>query len=1264
MNLASVDCSTAQWNGVELSGPTTSLNNTLVGTCTNPDGSTGTLTETITGGSNPTSVSTLTVNQPAGTYAYQPQAVALNVPDTITGCGSTDTSTLPAYAFSDFNPTYTFTLPSSAQPLSMSGFTRAGETASGAMVPFVLTFDLEPHYTTDDDCDKAAGSSIGCTNQALREDIPVTGTEFGLIYDSSRATAGMVAGTDAIMLGGWLLNVHHAYDPASNTLYLGNGQQRNAWRLGAPFIVNGDYLIAAQDGLEVYEFDATGHHLRTRWPLTGAIEYQFAYDANNKLVSITDGSGNVTTVQRDANGNPTAIVSPYGLTTTLQTDTTGFLSAVIDPAGNKTALVNGPTGLLATRTDPIGSTFSYSYDGVGRLVRDADQTGGFTALARTASSTKVGQSVAHTDALGRTSSYQTLLTVPWTVTPTSPVSEDQTVTWSSGLQVNSNTTVNSGNLSQTAAFPDGTGQSASYVPDDRWGLAAPFAASATLTSGTISMNLTSTLSTTLANSADPFSLSAQTGTTVVNGNTYRMLYAGSSHTLTSTTPAGRTTTSTLDALERVTSVADRGFLPLTFTYDAHGRPASMTRGARSVFFSYDQNGFLATSNNRMGLKTGFGYDLAGRLTSMTAPDGRVTGFQYDANGNLTGVTPPGRPAHTFSYSALSLLTTYTPPVVPNGGSTAFAYNLDQDLTGVTRPDGGVITFGYDSAGRISSVATPTNTLSYSYDPTTGNVSSESIAGGESLAYTYNGNLVTGEALTGAVTASVTQIYDNNGRIVSESVDGANTVSVSYDADGIATQVGALAITLNPATGLPSSTSLGVATDASVYAALGDLASYSASASGSSLYSVLIKRDLLGRVSSKAETVAGVTSYVAYQYDPAGRLVGVYVNGSLVSSYGYDTNSNRISATTSAGAVSATVDAQDRLLTYGSTSFTYTANGELTSRTTGPQTSAYSYDALGNLLSVTLPSGDRIDYVVDGEDRRVGKKKNGVLVSGYAYSGPRLVAELDGSNAIVSRFVYGTRNAVPDYMIRGGVTYRIFSDPLGSPRLVVNTVTGQIAARIDYDEFGNQVANSAPGFIPFGFAGGLSDPDTGLVRFGARDYDPSTGRWTAKDPILFLGEDPNLYAYVGNDPINVTDGDGRCDKVCQALKKAAKDPLKTAKEVRKAAEKIRKDGVVGAVKSTAMDAAKAESPMSGSATKDLERSQKETAKTGEIILQKTVPTQKEAGEACIVNLQGGKTEGNQTDRSTSQSQQNQPPVPRGPPPTMTTTQAQSAASRSY
>ena len=62
-------------------------------------------------------------------------------------------------------------------------------------------------------------------------------------------------------------------------------------------------------------------------------------------------------------------------------------------------------------------------------------------------------------------------------------------------------------------------------------------------------------------------------------------------------------------------------------------------------------------------------------------------------------------------------------------------------------------------------------------------------------------------------------------------------------------------------------------------------------------------------------------------------------------------------------------------------------------------------------------------------------------------------------------------------------------------------------------------------MPFGFAGGFHDRDTGMVRFGYRDYDPDAGRWTAKDPIFFAGGDTDLYRYCLNNPISFVDPDG-------------------------------------------------------------------------------------------------------------------------------------------
>jgi RHS repeat-associated protein len=134
-------------------------------------------------------------------------------------------------------------------------------------------------------------------------------------------------------------------------------------------------------------------------------------------------------------------------------------------------------------------------------------------------------------------------------------------------------------------------------------------------------------------------------------------------------------------------------------------------------------------------------------------------------------------------------------------------------------------------------------------------------------------------------------------------------------------------------------------------------------------------------------------------------------------------------------------------------------------------------------------------------------------------------------------VYGSKANVPDYMIKDGINYRIISDHLGSPRLVINAETSEVIQRMDYDEFGNVINDTNPGFQPFGYAGGLYDQHTQLVRFGARDYDPQIGRWTNKDPIRFRGGDINLYTYVLNNPINFIDPNGNeaiSFLVCEAI----------------------------------------------------------------------------------------------------------------------------------
>jgi len=213
-------------------------------------------------------------------------------------------------------------------------------------------------------------------------------------------------------------------------------------------------------------------------------------------------------------------------------------------------------------------------------------------------------------------------------------------------------------------------------------------------------------------------------------------------------------------------------------------------------------------------------------------------------------------------------------------------------------------------------------------------------------------------------------------------------------------------------------------------------------------------------------------------------------------------------------------------------FAYTANGELLTKTDAAGQTRYSYDVLGNPLEVKLPDATDIQYVIDGQNRRVGKKVNGALVQGFLYQNQLApVAELDGSGNVVQRYVYGSRTNVPDYIVQGSNTYRIITDQLGSPQLIVDTSSGAVIEEIDYDAWGGVTNDTNPGFQPFGFAGGLHDPDTKLVHFGARVYDPVSGRWTSKDPIAFKGGTTNLYGYVLADPVNLMDSTGLSASDC-------------------------------------------------------------------------------------------------------------------------------------
>lgn len=874
-----------------------------------------------------------------------------------------------------------------------------------------------------------------------------------------------------------------------------------------PLANTGEYRVPSADGGTMDIFSSTGRHLRTIDTVTGVVIRQLGYDATNRLVTITDAHGNVTAIERVA-GNATAITSPFGKRTTLAMDDDGYLKSIANPAGEQIAMTY-TAGQMTSMRNARGITKTIMYDADGRMVSERFPDGGGITLTREGNERDATVTVESGEGLATRHERQL-----------DDASRDTRIDIdpASGLQ---SITLRTDDGTSTTSLPDGTTVTETTKGDPRFKTLAPLRSGSLRTPSGRTLTMATERTVTLSNKFDPLSLTSISETARINGRPWKSTFVKATRVLTTLSPAGRQSTSTVNAKGDIASTEVPGLAASSFTYDLQGRVASFHSGSRTLGIGYNPRGEVERITDPLLRTVSFEYDAAGRVTRQILPDTRFIDFTYDENGNLTSISPPARQAHSFGFSPRDLMERYTPPQSTPGGLTQFAYNRDHQLTLITRPDGATIMPSYDHAGRLSTLTTPQGPYVYEYAAATGSLTSTSAPGGNTLRYTYDGSLVTNVEWTGTVRGSVLYEYDNDFRVTNE-----NGTSFQYDADDLLIAAGALTLTRNPQNGMLSGTTLGPITDRYTYNEFGEVTRYVASNGTDNILAIDYGRDTTGRITTKTETIGAVVRPVTgYEYDRAGRLMRIARSGTPVAEYDYDANSNRTSHRFEGGAASATYDQQDRLLTYDDATYTYSATGDLRSRTVVGETTTFDHDALGNLRSVEIP-GRRIEYVIDGQNRRVGKKIDGVLVQGWLYAGQlRVIAELDGAGTIISRFVYGSRANSPDYMIKGGVTYRIVSDHLGSPRVIVSVADGSVAQQIEYDEFGRMLSDSSPGFQPFGFAGGLNDPDTGFVRFGARDYDSLTGRWTRKDPILFAGGDANLYAYTSGDPVNFVDPSG-------------------------------------------------------------------------------------------------------------------------------------------
>jgi RHS repeat-associated protein len=876
-----------------------------------------------------------------------------------------------------------------------------------------------------------------------------------------------------------------------------------------------------------YKFDSDGKHLATIDLDTGKTLVSFQYNEANKLVAMVDQFGNTIAINRNFEGIVTSVVSADGQVTDIGIDTeknlyrTGY-------EDNSEFRFYYDRSLLLEKIDRNGKSFRHYFDEDGRVYQTSDPEGGqWSFFDETLSYNKNRYGL--TTAEGET--YETIRTILMTG------DVEKVTTSKDGSQVTS--ILQADDLKETI-LSNGVTTVIDKVVDSKTLDEIPHIITVTQPSGLVSSTEMNKVYG--ENGADT---SKHTVILLSNGRESSVVTESKLGTVITRSPEGRTVSyhsspGTL-LLDRVLT---SGLLDTTYLYDHRGRTTHVTTGDRTTEYVYDDANSKVRGNVESiiaadGQITRFEYDKLDRIEKTTYHDGHSTATTYDKNGNAETLLVPTQVTHSFTANGINKIETNTTPL---NELTRYRYDKDRRLQEIELPSGQLITNIY-SSGQLRKTTTVEGDIDYSY---LNGSQLESITEGqgantESLTYGYDGDLVTSIQYAGEINTTIVQGYDNNYWLNSLTYAGRNT-ALYYDNDGLLTGINDYTIARNSSHGLPKSMSDGISVQTRTYSTYGENDTAQNRISNKRSYDYTLSYNLVGQINGKTETLAdGTTNTYLYHYDDKRRLETVVKNDTTIESYAYDANGNRELQTVDARGIAsqvATYNIGDQLETNGNTRFEYDINGRLSKKfidvienneegtqvSTETNVELYSYSSLGRLLSATV-DGKSITYKHNAIGNRVSKLVDGVITEKYLWLDKTTLAAIyDKEDNLVQRFEYGIGNT-PVSFTQDGNKYYITSDHLGSPR-AISDHSGNILKAIDYDSFGNVISDTNSTLeIPFGFAGGLHDKDTNLIRFGYRDFDPETGRWTARDPIGFAGGDTNLYGYVASDPINWIDPTG-------------------------------------------------------------------------------------------------------------------------------------------